>query len=77
MGERDERQGFKGGGPMIRIGSVGEMAYDVRAEVSQPRLPLLPRPRARSEIRTGVLQEKARAGTASVDNESTARPPAA
>jgi len=50
MGERDERQGFKGGGPMIRIGSVGEQAYDVRLEVSQPRLPLLPRPRSSVDL---------------------------
>ena len=34
---------------MIRIGSVGEKAYDMRVEVSQPRLPLLPRPRSSGE----------------------------
>lgn len=43
MGESDEYEGFEGGGPMIRIGSVGEAAYDVRFDVSQP---WVPRPRA-------------------------------
>ena len=36
---------------MIRIGSVGEPAYDVRADVARP---LLPRPRGNADAGSAV-----------------------
>ena len=56
MGRRDEHtqhQGerFFGRDPMIRIGSVGEPAYDVRADVARP---LLPRPRGNADVGSAV-----------------------
>lgn len=34
---------------MIRIGAVGETAYDGRPEAAQPVQPVLPRPRAAAD----------------------------
>ena len=51
MGEQNDDEGFEGGGPMIRIGSVEETQYDVRIEASQP---WVPRPRASVDTGSAV-----------------------